>query len=159
MYRSTLREKRCKICDEFLLLRRVERFPQAVLCGAEKCKSEHARRCRNRVKKKWRNSRAARDPAWHARQKAVSAARNQRRQRGSMALFPPNYTPPAEGAPDSADPGFRARVRPCGRCREEFTTSAKWRYFCPNCRRSPEVHTPASRRTYAVSSGRRSGGV
>ena len=79
MYRATLREKRCKICDEFLPLRRVERFPSAVLCGAEKCKKEHARRCRNRVKKKWRNARALRDPAWHARQKAVSAAGNQRR--------------------------------------------------------------------------------
>ena len=85
MYRATLREKRCKICDEFLHLRRVQRFPLAILCGEAKCKREHARRCRNRVKKKWRNSRAARDPAWHARQKALLIARYQRRKAEKQA--------------------------------------------------------------------------
>ena len=84
-YRATLREKRCKICDEFLPVRRVQSYPSAVLCGAEKCKKEHARRCRNRVKKKWRNSRAARDPAWHARQKALSIAGYQRRKTEKQA--------------------------------------------------------------------------
>ena len=56
-----------------------------------------------------------------------------------MALSPPNYRPPKDGAPDSADPFFRARRRPCGYCGNEFETSPRWRYFCPNCRQATLV--------------------
>ena len=63
-------------------------------------------------------------------------------------MYEREYLPPADGAPDSADPGFRARVRACGRCREEFTTSARWRYFCQTCRRHADVRSP-TRRTFS----------
>ena len=44
------------------------------------------------------------------------------------------YLPPVDGASDSADPNFKARLRPCGRCAHEFKTNAKYRYFCEGCR-------------------------
>ena len=75
-----------------------------------------------------------------------------------MALDP-TYTPPADGASDSADPLFRPKLKTCGRCGDEFTTSARWRYFCRSCRQSTEVKNPAANRTVSVSSGRRSGGA
>ena len=69
------------------------------------------------------------------------------------------YRAPKDGAPDSADPNFKAKQRACGRCGEEFTTSARWRYFCRSCRQSTEVKNPAANRTVSISSGRRCGGA
>ena len=68
------------------------------------------------------------------------------------------YRPPDPGAPDSADPDFRARVRPCGRCGSEFTTTAKWRYFCERCRQTVDVRNP-SRHTVVLPSRARRGGA
>ena len=73
-------------------------------------------------------------------------------------LSEPQYEPPIPGTIDSADPHFRAKVRPCGRCGEEFRTCVRWRYFCGRCRNSTLVKRPPTDRTYAISSGRRSGG-
>ena len=68
------------------------------------------------------------------------------------------YVPPAPGEADHADPHFRAKVRPCGRCGQTFRQSVRWRYFCERCRESTLIKTPPTDRTYAFSSGRRSGG-
>ena len=46
----------------------------------------------------------------------------------------PTYVPPDDGAWDSADPNFKAKVRGCGKCGRQFVTSARWRYFCDRCR-------------------------
>ena len=46
----------------------------------------------------------------------------------------PQYLPPAEGDPDSADPHFKSRERQCGYCGAEFKTSAGYRYYCGRCR-------------------------
>ena len=70
----------------------------------------------------------------------------------------PQYVPPADGDPDSADPLFVPKRRRCGRCGEGFTTTPRWRYFCGRCRYSTLVKNPPTDRTYAISSGRRSGG-
>ena len=65
-----------------------------------------------------------------------------------MSAYESEYLPPLAGDLDHADPNFRARLRPCGKCLRPFTTSAKWRYFCPHCRRlaaalSTEERQPA----------------
>ena len=44
------------------------------------------------------------------------------------------YRPPADGTAESADPHFVSKVRGCGRCGKEFTTTARNRYFGPCCR-------------------------
>ena len=61
----------------------------------------------------------------------------------------PEYRPPADGSPESADPAFRARLRPCGRCGSEFTTSARWRYFCKSCRQTVQVQK-GLRKTFSI---------
>ena len=53
------------------------------------------------------------------------------------------YQPPAPGEADHADQNFRAKRHPCGRCGEEFTTTPRWRFFCPKCRVSPVVKKTA----------------
>ena len=45
-----------------------------------------------------------------------------------------DYRKPPDGSPESADPLFKVKVRPCGKCGKEFTTSAAFRYFCEVCR-------------------------
>ena len=45
-----------------------------------------------------------------------------------------SYRAPADGSADSADPLFKAKIRPCGRCGFPFTTTASARYFCSTCR-------------------------
>ena len=79
---------------------------------------------------------------------------NRRRVSGT-----PEYQPPADGSPESSDPLFRSRRRDCGKCSRPFETSVRWRYFCPRCRQTKAVLFPEPDRTYAVSSGRRSGGA
>ena len=69
------------------------------------------------------------------------------------------YQPPADGSPESADPLFVPKQRPCARCGEAFTTSARWRMFCPRCRQTRAVLFPEPDRTYELSSDRRAGGV
>ena len=71
----------------------------------------------------------------------------------------PQYQQPADGSPDSADPAFRAKVRACGYCGDEFTTSARWRYFCGRCRQYNVVRFPEADRTVPVSFVRRGGGA
>ena len=44
------------------------------------------------------------------------------------------YRPPPDGDPESADPLFRPKVRPCGKCQHPFTTTAAFRYYCQYCR-------------------------
>ena len=66
-----------------------------------------------------------------------------------MSVYENEYRPPADGSPDSADPAFRARLRPCGRCGAEFKTSAKWRYFCKSCRQTPLVQK-GLRQTFSI---------
>ena len=39
------------------------------------------------------------------------------------------YKPPEAGEVDHADPHFRAKRRPCGRCGEEFTTTPRLEVF------------------------------
>ena len=46
----------------------------------------------------------------------------------------PEYHPPAEGSAESADPFFKPKLRDCGKCGQEFTTTPKFRYFCEGCR-------------------------
>ena len=55
-------------------------------------------------------------------------------KRRKVALDAAIYKRPAEGSPESADPFFVARVRGCGRCGMDFTTTAKFRFLCPGCR-------------------------
>ena len=79
--------------------------------------------------------------------------------RSQKLKYASQYEPPAEGSPDSADPLFRAKVRPCGRCGQIFKQSVRWRYFCERCRYSTVVKSPPTDRTYELStSSRRSGG-
>ena len=73
---------------------------------------------------------------------------------GKKARCISEYKPPAPGASDSADPHFRAKRRPCGRCGEEFTTTPRWRYFCECCRASTAVKRPPVDRSYALSNSR-----
>ena len=68
------------------------------------------------------------------------------------------YKPPAPGASDSADPLFRPKQRPCGRCGEEFTTTPRWRYFCGRCRVNPVVKNTALH-TFSFFQTRRPGGA
>ena len=68
------------------------------------------------------------------------------------------YVPPADGSPECADPLFRAKLRPCGRCGFEFRQTVHWRYFCPRCRQTAAVRHPEPDRTYELSSDRRAGG-
>ena len=67
-------------------------------------------------------------------------------------MYVSEYEPPAEGASDSADPHFRAKQRPCGRCGIEFRTCPRWRYFCGRCRQSTQVRRGEDR-TYATGGG------
>ena len=73
-------------------------------------------------------------------------------------MYEREYQPPAEGSPESADPHFRARERPCSRCDELFVTSARWRMFCPFCRATNAVRFPTHERMCGLSGGRSSGG-
>ena len=73
-------------------------------------------------------------------------------------MYKEQYVPPAEGSPESADPHFRPRERPCGRCGDLFVTSARWRMFCPFCRGKNAVRFPTHDRMAGLSSGRRSSG-
>ena len=41
--------------------------------------------------------------------------------------------------PGYADQYFTARNRPCGKCSRPFTTTPRWRYFCPKCRATKPV--------------------
>ena len=63
----------------------------------------------------------------------------------------PEYQPPAPGDHDHADPRFKPKVRPCGKCRRPFETSAKYRYFCGLCRVAA-VRQRAQVRAYSTSS-------
>ena len=65
------------------------------------------------------------------------------------------YQPPAAGEADHADPHFRAKRRPCGRCGEEFTTTPRWRYFCGKCR----VVKKTALHTFSIFQTRRPGGA
>ena len=49
----------------------------------------------------------------------------------------PEYQPPDDGSPESADPHFKSRERACGRCGFSFVTTAKFRYYCERCRGAP----------------------
>ncbi len=58
------------------------------------------------------------------------------------------YKPPRDGDPDSADPIFKSRKRPCGTCGGLFWTTGVRRYYCTRCweknrSRSPEVERVA----------------
>ena len=76
--------------------------------------------------------------------------------RSRQSTYIPEYLPPAEGSPESADPHFRPRERKCSFCKETFITSAGWRMFCEWCRKSHAVRFPELDRTYGLStSGRR----
>ena len=123
------RTSRCRICDLSLASGRLKRFPNAVLCGSLACHVAHQKRRHNHAQQNWR-----------------------------LARGEPGYQPPIPGSIDSADPHFKSKVRPCGRCGEEFRTCVRWRYFCERCRDSKLIKTPPTDRTYAFSSGRRSGG-
>ena len=61
------------------------------------------------------------------------------------------YQPPSVGDHDHADPNFKPKVRPCGKCQRPFETSAKYRYFCGLCRLSP-TRQRAQVRAYSTSS-------
>ena len=79
--------------------------------------------------------------------------------RSQQSRYVPEYLPPADGSQDSADPLFRAKVRPCGRCGFEFRQTVHWRYFCPRCRQTAAVRHPEPDRTHELSTAaRRSGG-
>ena len=69
------------------------------------------------------------------------------------------YEPPDEGTIDSADPLFRAKVRPCGRCGQTFKQTVRWRYFCERCRYSTAVKNAEPDRSVAVSYVQRGGGA
>ena len=81
---------------------------------------------------------------------------NRRRVSGT-----PEYLPPNPGEADHADPTFKPRLRDCGKpgCDRTFETTPRWRFFCPRCRQTKAVRFPEPERTYAISSGRRSGGA
>ena len=65
-----------------------------------------------------------------------------------------DYLTPADGTPESADPLFVAKVRPCGFCGREFTTSAAWRYYCGHCRsRAVRLNLPPKNRNRHVPRG------
>ena len=89
---------------------------------------------------------------------ALVQHRQKIQQAAQKARYVSEYLPPDDGAIDSADPHFRAKVRPCGRCGQTFKQSVRWRYFCERCRYSTAVKNPPTDRTYGISSGRRSGG-
>ena len=57
-----------------------------------------------------------------------------------MSAYEPEYQPPADGASDSADPLFRAKLKTCGRC--------------GRCRQTNAVRFPDADRTFPVSRGR-----
>ena len=77
-----------------------------------------------------------------------------------MQLFTKNglYLPPAAGEADHADPNFKPRLRGCGRCSNPFETTPRWRYFCPVCRKTPDVKK-GLRRTLSISGKRRPRGA
>ena len=70
--------------------------------------------------------------------------------RSRQGTYIAEYLPPAEGTAESADPLFRAKLKTCGYCGSDFTTTAKWRYFCGNCRRTDAVRFPEVERTIPV---------
>ena len=79
--------------------------------------------------------------------------------RSQQTRYEEQYVPPPEGSPESADPHFRPRERKCSRCDEPFTTSARWRMFCEDCRATNAVRFPTHESMCGLSSGRRSGGA
>ena len=74
---------------------------------------------------------------------ALVQHRQKIQQAAQKLKYVSQYEPPAPGSPDSADPLFRAKVRPCGRCGQTFKQSVRWRYFCERCRYSTVVKNPA----------------
>ena len=88
-------------------------------------------------------------PANAARERAY------RRQREKARRFAAISRPdlPEPGVPESADPLFKAKDRPCGKCGKSFTTPPRWRYFCEACRRASKA-TQQTQRYGFVNSGR-----
>ena len=74
-----------------------------------------------------------------------------RKENARRVSATPEYKPPSVGAFDHADPNFKPRLRPCGKCQRPFETSAKYRYFCGLCRvAAARQHTQV--RAYSTSS-------
>ena len=85
--------------------------------------------------------------------------RHQTQRHAQKMRYVATYEPPADGSPESADPLFVPRERPCARCRNPFVTSARWRMFCGRCRQTRAVLFPEPDRTYELSTAaRRDGG-
>ena len=100
-------DRRCSVCFTLISATRLQRHPFAILCDSSSgCYLEHQRR-RQRL-----------------------ANRVQQNRRDAFLA----YTPPPDGDPESSDPHFRARDRPCGKCGRGFRTDAKYRYYCDRCR-------------------------
>ena len=100
-------DRRCCVCFKLISAKRLQRHPLAILCDSSSaCYMEHQRR------------------------KQRLAIRAQQNRRAAFLA----YTPPPDGHPESSDPDFKPRSRPCGYCRRQFTTTAAYRYFGPCCR-------------------------
>ena len=73
-------DRRCKICDRLIPVKRRRRHPGAVLCGSDSCDVVNQRRRHNRNQQTYRQSRGERDPQWRASELARDAVRYQRRR-------------------------------------------------------------------------------
>lgn len=78
-------DRRCKICDRLIPVKRRRRHPGAVLCGSDSCDVVNQRRRHNRKQATWRLARGERDPEWRAHQSYLAGLRYQKRRARAAA--------------------------------------------------------------------------
>ena len=99
---NIIREKRCRICDHPIPVKRADTYPQAIQCGKAECNVENHRRQRNKKMKRWRDKRTAADPGF--RRRALERGRDRyvkRRLAAGKTLRPRAPRAPERGAFDT----------------------------------------------------------
>ena len=59
--------RKCKSCGRLIPTKRAATYPQAILCGADKCTVLQHKRQNQRKQARWREKRIARDPGFRLR--------------------------------------------------------------------------------------------